>query len=208
VALRNLMALPLLALAACATQSAPAPEAGYHGNRFSEPSRGVVVTLPTGWLFVAPEQLSVVKNAGADAIARSDPELASNAAAALLRTQILCMMVNAAGEGANRESITLATEPVSDSLLGMTTETYAVALRSGLRGVGYSVAQDEAPEPVLLSGLPFQAVHARVYTNGRTLYQTYYIRLQDDEVLSLIATHESWNRGEALLEIVRSFDLR
>jgi hypothetical protein len=192
-----------LVLTACATETTPAPEPGFHGNTFTEPSRGIHATLPTGWVFVPPEKFSSIREAGTE----RDPELASKAAAAATRTQILFAMINASGTEANPESIALLSDMISASYLGMTTETYALVLRNNLEREGYSVYREEL-KPIKISGSHFQSIHTILPLGSSSQYQSYYIRLAGNEVLTFIATHSRPDRGDALLEIIRSFDLQ
>ena len=93
------------------------------------------------------------------------------------------------------------------SYLGMTTETYALALRNNLKKIGYSVYQ-ERPESIEISGSRFQSVHTILPVGPGSQYQSYYIRLKENEVLTITATHSRQDRGDALFKIIQSLDLQ
>jgi len=207
VRIRSAFATAVVALAACATETAPSPEAGFHDNSFTEPSRGLHATLPTGWVFVAPERYSGIGKAGAQAVGERDSDLASNAAEPRTRKKILFVMVNASGTNTNPESILLTAEAIPASYLGMTNETYALALRNHLKRAGYSLDQ-KAPKSVEISGSHFQSVQTILPLGSGSQYQSYLIRLIGNEILTFVATYYQQDRRDALIRIIQSFDLQ
>ena len=199
-----LLALLLLALSACATP--PSGPHGYHGNVFRDPERGVEATLPTGWVFVSPDQFSTLMDSGAEYVVGNQPDMSSAVADATTRMNVVFIMVNAAHQE-DGETIALATERMSDMHLGLTVETYALALASGLRSVGYWVS-DPATEPtVTISGNEYHGVRAHYDVDNTTLYQTYYFRIVERELVYFVITHRKQGRKQALVEIVQTLQV-
>jgi hypothetical protein len=205
--IRSMLAMVVLVLAACATESGPEPEAGFHGNTFTEPTRGIHATLPTGWVFVTPDKFAEIQDAGAKKVGERNPDLALPVAEAVTRTKIMFVMANASGSPTLQETIALAAERLSSLYLGVTDETYALALRSNLQSTGYSVNSQEM-ESVEISGSRFQSVQVILPPGSGSGYQSYYVRIVNNEALTFIITHNRQNRGAALLEIIQSVDLR
>ncbi len=197
----SLLATLLAALVACA--GSPTAPASYDGNVFRDPQRGVEATLPAGWVFVAPDQFPSVMDNGADVLVQNDPAMSAAVAEATTRMNVVFIMVNAAQQD-DAETIALATERMSDAHLGLTAETYALALANGLRDVGYWVSDPTAEPAVTISGNPYRSLRAHYDIENVTLYQTYYVRIIERELLYFVVTHRRQERSGELLEIVRT----
>lgn len=194
-----------LVLAACAT--GPAPQAGFHDGAFRDPSRGIHAKLAPGWAFVPPERIPALRESGTEAVLERHPDLALSVARSSMRTRVLFMMFNAAEISTRNESIALLVETLPSSVVGMTTEAYALVARTMLQRVGSTVYDGEAPTSIEVSGSRFQAIHSMADMGSGAQYQSYYVHLHGREALTFIVTHDRRDRRDALTRIVQSVEI-
>ena len=175
--------------AACASSSKPSVDAGrFNGNAYENASLGFQVVLPTGWVFLRPEQLDA---AARQLIAESGPQSAGEKAS-MARTTMLFGLVDlthVAQPGETPRSIAATLERLDDSVVGMTSETYAAATRMTLETNPRLVTTFGKWHHQTLAGRDFVVLPTVVETEGMRAHQDYFVRVENGQALGLVVAY-------------------
>jgi hypothetical protein len=187
---RSIAALGATAwLAACASPRAPALDAGHFtGSVYENRSLGFQVVLPTGWVFLAPEQLERATRE----VFEKQPDPSGLAKASLARTTMLFGLVDLTHPplpGEVPRSLTATLESLDGVMVGVTSETYAAAARMNIETSQAIASQFGKWHHQTIAGLEFVALPSIVEANGKRAHQDYFIRVEDGRALGLIVIY-------------------